>query len=629
MADTSVFSRLRRLFSTDVIIRNVGGDQLTVADTNQIQMSGELENNSLVARYNRIYTTSPTSLYGYQSSFNYQTLRTQLYSEYDAMDTDAIIASALDILSEESTLKNDMGEVLHIRSNDENIQKILYNLFYDVLNIEFNLSWWIRNMCKYGDFFLKLEASEKYGVYNVIPFAAFNIERQEHYDPENPTAVRFRYDPDGLAAATYGYFKTPNQHDAKSIYFDNYEVAHFRLLTDVNFLPYGRSYIEPARKLFKQYTLMEDAMLVHRIVRAPEKRIFYMNVGGIPPNEVEGFMQKAISKMKRTPYIDQQTGEYNLKYNMQNLMEDFYIPMRGNDTSTKIETLGGLQYDGITDVNYLRDKLFAALRIPKAFLGYDEKLQGKATLAAEDIRFGRTVEKIQRIMVSELYKIAFVHLYIQGYRDEELTNFELSLTTPSIIYDQERVALLKEKMDLAAQMMDSQLISSDWIYDNIFHLSQDQYEEMRDLIREDAKRKFRLSQIENEGNDPLESGETYGSPHDIATAYGKGRVYTRPGNVPDGYNEDEPEMGRPQEKASFINGTEDPLGMDRLGRQANKVDDQEGYGRDKTAPYAMETTKRQFSKHTRVLEEIPAKKKMIFESEKRAGGLLDESQIRE
>ncbi len=628
MADTSIFSRLRRLFSTDVIIRNVGGNQLSVADTNQIQMSGELENNSLMARYNRIYTTSPTSLYGYQSSFNYQTLRTQLYSEYDAMDTDAIIASALDILSEESTLKNDMGEVLHIRSNDENIQKILYNLFYDVLNVEFNLSWWIRNMCKYGDFFLKLEASEKYGVYNVIPFAAFNIERQEHYDPENPTAVRFRYDPDGLAADTYGYFKTPNQHDAKSIYFDNYEVAHFRLLTDVNFLPYGRSYIEPARKLFKQYTLMEDAMLIHRIVRAPEKRVFYMNVGGIPPAEVENFMQKAISKMKRTPYIDQQTGEYNLKYNMQNLMEDFYIPMRGNDTSTKIETLGGLQYDGITDVNYLRDKLFAALRIPKAFLGYDEKLQGKATLAAEDIRFGRTVEKLQRIIVSELYKIAFVHLYIQGYRDESLTNFELSLTTPSIIYDQERVMLLKEKMDLAQSMMDSQLISTDWIYDNIFHLSADQYEEMRELVLQDAKRKFRMSQIENEGNDPLESGETYGTPHDIATSYGKGRVYDRPGSVPAGYNEDEPQMGRPEEKASNINTTNDPLGLDRLGRKGMKTDDQQGYGRDNTSPFALENTKKEFVKHKKILDSL-APKKMIFESERKANGLLDESQIRE
>jgi len=632
MADTGVFSRLRRLFSTDVIIRNVGGDQLKVADTNQIQMSGELETNSLVDRYNRIYTTSPTSLYGYQSNFNYQTLRTQLYSEYDAMDTDAIIASTLDILAEESTLKNDMGEVLQIRSADENIQKILYNLFYDVLNVEFNLSWWIRNMCKYGDFFLKLEASEKFGVYNVIPFSAFNIERQEGYDEKNPSAVRFRYDPDGLAADTYGYFRTPNQESGKDIFFDNYEIAHFRLLTDVNFLPYGRSYLEPARKLFKQYTLMEDAMLVHRIVRAPEKRIFYMNVGGIPPNEIENFMQKAISKMKRTPYIDQQSGEYNLKYNMQNLMEDFYIPMRGNDTTTKIDTLGGLQYDGITDVEYLRDKLFAALRVPKAFLGYDENLQGKATLAAEDIRFGRTIEKVQRIMVSELYKIAFVHLYIQGYRDESLTNFELSLTTPSIIYDQERIALLKEKVDLAVQIKDSGLLPTDWIYDNIFHLSQDQYDEYRDLVREDKKRLFRLSQIENEGNDPLETGETYGTPHDIATAYGKGRVYDRPGDVPAGYNEDEPEMGRPREKASMVNTQNDPLGKDRLGKDATKNDDQAGYGRPKRADargYSLEEAEKMALKHQEALKNIPVKKKLVFESDKKADNLLDPKQIRE
>jgi hypothetical protein len=628
MADTSILSRLRRLFSTDVIIRNVGGDQLKVADTNQIQMSGELENNSLFSRYNRIYTTSPTSLYGYQSSFNYQTLRTQLYSEYDAMDTDAIIASALDILSEESTLKNDMGEVLHIRSTDENIQKILYNLFYDVLNVEFNLSWWIRNMCKYGDFFLKLEISEKFGVYNVIPFSAFNIERQEGYDPENPMKVRFRYDPDGLAADTYGYFKLPNQNDSKSLYFDNYEIAHFRLLTDINFLPYGRSYIEPARKLFKQYTLMEDAMLVHRIVRAPEKRIFYMNVGGIPPAEVENSMQRAITKMKRTPYIDQQTGEYNLKYNMQNLMEDFYIPVRGNDTATKIDTLGGLQYDGITDVTYLRDKLFAALRIPKAFLGYDENVQGKATLAAEDIRFGRTVEKLQRIITSELYKIAFVHLYTQGYTEEGLTNFEISLTTPSIIYDQERVALMKEKMELVTTMVDSNLFSSDWIYDNIFHLSQDEYSEMRDLVLQDAKRKFRVSQIENEGNDPLETGKSFGTPHDIATAYGKGRVYERPGNVPDGYNRDEPVLGRPKEKASHYGTQNDPLGQDRIGKVGMKTDDQQGYGRDTSAPFAMET-KKQYFKYQNVLDSMTNKKTLIFEAQKKAENMLDESQLRE
>ena len=157
MADTSVFSRLRRLFSTDVVIRNVGGNQIKTIDTDHIQSSGQYETNALVDRFNRIYTTQPSSLYGAQFNLNYQWLRTQLYSEYDVMDQDAIIASALDILSDEATLKNDMGEVLQIRSSNEDIQKILYNLFYDVLNIEFNLWMWIRQMNKYGYFFLKLE----------------------------------------------------------------------------------------------------------------------------------------------------------------------------------------------------------------------------------------------------------------------------------------------------------------------------------------------------------------------------------------------------------------------------------------------------------------------------------------
>jgi hypothetical protein len=529
MADKGLFSRLQRLFSTDVIIRNTGDTQLKVFDVNSIQQTGNLQTNALVDRFNRIYSNSSTSLYGQQTNFNYQFLRPSLYSDYDAMDTDAIIASALDIIADESTLKNDMGEVLSIRSSDENIQKILYNLFYDVLNVEFNLWPWVRNMCKYGDFFLKLEIAEKFGVYNVIPYTAFHIERLEGVDKDNPTEVKFRFDPEGVAASDYGYYNVPGGGgNANSIIFDNYEVAHFRLLTDMNFLPYGRSYIEPARKLFKQYTLMEDAMLIHRIVRAPERRIFYMNVGSIPPNEIDAFMEKTVSKMKRTPYVDQQTGEYNLKYNMQNLMEDFYIPIRGNDASTKIENVTGLQWDGIQDVEYLRDKLFAALKVPKAFMGYDENTDGKATLAAQDIRFARTIERIQRILTSELYKIALVHLYTQGYRDEQLANFELSMTTPSIIYDQERVALMKEKMELSSQMMESKLFPSDWIYDNIWHLSEDQYDEYRDLVRSDTKRKFRLSQIESEGNDPVETGRSYGTPHDLASLYGDGRTASDP-----------------------------------------------------------------------------------------------------
>jgi lysophospholipase L1-like esterase len=626
MADTSLFTRLQRLFSTDVIIRNQGGNQLKVLDVDSIQRSGDVATNSLMDRYNRIYSPAASSLYGQQVNINYQYLRTFIYSDYDVMDNDAIIASALDIIAEEATLRNEMGEVLQIRSNDEDIQQVLYNLFYDVLNVEFNLWSWIRQMCKYGDFFLKLEIAEKFGVYNVIPITAYHIERQENYDKERPNAVRFLYSPEGVYGGSSGYYPVPdvatNLKDQNKVMFDNYEMAHFRLMTDVNYLPYGRAYIEPARRLYKQYALMEDAMLIHRISRSPDRRIFYINVGSIPPNEVESFMQKTITSMKRTPLMDEKTGQYNQKYNMQNLMEDFYIPIRGNDQSTKIENLAGLQYTAIEDVTYLRDKLFAALRVPKAFMGYDENIQGKATLAAEDIRFARTIDRIQRIVLSELYKIALVHLYTQGYTSENLTNFELNLTTPSIIYDQERVALMKEKMDLAAQMMETKLISSDWIYENIFHFSQDQYEEMRDLIAQDQKRSFRLTQIVEEGNDPLETGKSYGTPHDLASLYGRGRYQDN--SVPDGYDEKSP-LGRPKEKVSNINTQDNAFGKDRLGRDAMKNDDQEGYGRPvkDVSPLALEIK----AKNKTLIESL--QKVNIFNKKSGGESLLDESNLKE
>jgi hypothetical protein len=630
MADKSLFTRLQRLFSTDVIIRNQGGNQLKVMDVDSIQRSGDVATNSLVDRYNRLYSPSTTSLLGSQLNVNWQYLRTMVYSDYDNMDYDAIVASALDIIADESTLKNDMGEVLQIRSSNEDVQQILYNLFYDVLNIEFNLWSWIRQMCKYGDFFLKLEIAEKYGVYNVIPYTAFHIERQENYDPEHPNAVRFKYSPEGIYAGGSGYYGTPNLgtfDNSPGIHFENYEIAHFRLLTDVNYLPYGRSYLEPARRIFKQYVLMEDAMLIHRISRSPDRRIFYINVGSIPPNEVENFMQKTISTMKRTPLMDSNTGEYNLKYNMQNMLEDFYIPIRGNDTTTKIDTTPGLQYDGIQDVTYLRDKLFAALKVPKAFMGYEKDLTGKATLAAEDIRFARTIDRIQRITLSELYKIALVHLYSQGYTGEELTNFELDLTTPSIIYDQEKIALLTQKVELAKSIMEAKLLPTDWIYDNIFHFSQDQYDEFRDLLAEDQKRSFRFNQLFEEGNDPKETGKSYGTPHDLASLYGRGRY--EGASIPDGYDEKVP-LGRPEEKVTDRNTQDDNFGKDRLGAKGMKKDDNESDSikvqYKGSSPLALEA-KQVYLKNRTLIESLG--KTISVERGSIGESLLDESNLKE
>ena len=639
MANKNVFSRLKRLFSTDVIIRNVGGNQVKVIDSGKIQSTGEIATNSLVDRYNRIYSTNASSLYGAQFNQNYQYLRPQLYSEYDLMDQDAIIASALDILADESTLKNDMGEVIQIRSANEDVQKILYNLFYDVLNIEFNLWMWIRQMCKYGDFFLKLEIAEKYGVYNVIPYTAYHIERQEAYDPKNPSSIRYKYAPDGMDNLSSGMYPVPgagggNLENENGIFFDNYEMAHFRLISDVNYLPYGRAYIEPARKLYKQYVLMEDAMLIHRIARAPEKRIFYMNVGSIPPNEIETFMQKTISQLKRTPFQDNKTGEYNLKYNQMNMMEDFYIPIRGNDATTKIETTPGLQYDGIQDVEYLRGKLFAALKIPKAFLGYEEGIEGKATLAQQDIRFARTIERIQRIILSELNKIALVHLYTQGYTDETLTNFTLNMASPSIILEQEKIELLKAKTELSAQLLEQGLVPSDWIYDNVYHFSEDQYDEYRDLSREDAKRKFRIDQIQAEGNDPVETGKSYGTPHDLASLYGSGRMYTDPGAVPkpEEYAADDPKLGRPKETNVKRNTQDDNFGKDRLGVKRMKDTDKNDSNSIKPkfngGPLALEGAHTVYLQNKQIFEALD-KKKLVFNEDKDDTSLLDESQLKE
>ena len=637
MADTSLFKRLGRLFSSDVVIRNIGGDQLKVADVNQIQTTGRYQTNSLIDRFSRLYIYNNKNIFN--PNLNYQTLRIQLYSDYEAIDKDSLIAATLDILADEAILKNEMGEVLSIKSSDENIQKVLYNLFYDVLNIEFNLWSWTRNMCKYGDFFLKLEIAEEFGVYNVLPYTVYHMTRQEGLDPENPARVTFQLDPDGLASSQDPNYRPKS--NKKVIEFDNYEVAHFRLISDTNYLPYGRSFIEPARKIYKQLTLMEDAMLIHRIMRAPEKRTFYINVGQIPPNEVEQFMQKTINTMKKTPYVDPQTGDYNLRFNMMNMMEDYYIPMRGGDTQTKIDTTKGLDYDGTNDIEYLRDKMFAALKVPKAYFGYEGDLNGKATLAAEDIRFARTVERLQRILESELTKIALVHLYTQGFKGESLTNFEISLTNPSIIFEQEKVALLKEKVDLASQMLDTKLFPTDYIYDNIFKLSEDQYMEMRDLVAEDKKRLFRITQIENEGNDPARSGKSYGTPHDLASLYGrrqgdqKGMPF---GRVPAGFEDDTPgigeigpEGGRPKIHASHYGtnsglGGRDPLGKDGM-KGGFESDNENVNEEDTTAKVDNTLAKTLFYQNKDIFNN---KKQIIFEKkEEEEDNLLDESQIKD
>lgn len=533
--NSSFFQKLTKLFSSQAIVTIDDKGKRKIIDVDDRQQGST----NLVNLRDR-YTKLQRSFYGDQmsaQSMAYHQVRRELFRDYDAMDNDPIISSALDIYADESTLKNEFGEVLQVKTNNERVKELLENLFYDILNIEFNLWPWTRNMVKYGDFFLSVEIKPNAGIINVQPLPVYETERLENTDPTNPNYVKF---------------KVNNDPNGKGDY-ENFEVVHFRLLSDTNFLPYGKAMIENGRRIWKQVSLMEDAMLIHRIMRAPDKRVFKIDIGNIPPQEVDNYMQKIINKMKKTPFVDKRTGDYNLKYNMQNLTEDFFLPVRGGDSGTSIDSLGGLEYSSIEDIDYLKNKLFAALKIPKAYLGYDENVNGKATLAAEDVRFARTIERIQRTLVSELTKIAVIHLASQGIEDRDLVDFELALVNPSTIYEQEKVNLWSEKVRLVSDMQALKMISKDWAYQHIFNMSNDEINDQKIKVINDLKDTFRYNSIENDGNDPAQDSQ----PEDVEESLKKLKT------------ELENTGGRPREGNTY-GKDKHPYGRDPLGAKENQ-----------------------------------------------------------
>lgn len=563
---------LKRLISRNIVITKTKSGKLKTIDFNKAQSQGSPTQyqNRPKWKLSRGYSTTT----GYGSGFTneeIEALRKQMYQDYDIMDTDAIVSSVIDIFSDESSTYSEQGELLVIKTNDEKIKKILHNLFYDVLNIDFNLWPWIRTACKYGDNFLYLQVAEGVGVVNVMPIHPILMIREEGINGD-PQSIRFRYE------GEYGQGWSPNH------YFEETEIAHFRLLTDVNFLPYGRSILEGGRQEFKRMRLMEDAMLLNRIMRAPERRLFKIDIGNIAPEEVDGYIEEISNTMKKTPYIDPITGDLNLRYNILNAMEDFFLPVRGSDSGTSIETLPGLQNDKmLEDVEYFKNKMIAAFKVPKDYIGYSGEdnggTGGKSNLAAIDIRFARTIERVQKIFVSEFYKIALIHLISQGFESEDLLNFELTLTNPSLVFERQKTDVLTARVDLAKSAREENpLLSDTYIYKNLWGFSDEELEALKLQKVEDAKFQFRLKQIVEEGNDPEVTGKSFGTPHDIATMqvaskftpgqYGETNksLYTR--------DEREDNQGKPEEhKSSFETRRDQDFGDDPNGRKdMNKME---------------------------------------------------------
>ena len=424
----------------------------------------------------------------YQQSLVGGVERLERVKDYEEMDHYPEITRALDIYADDSMTYAEDGKILQIVSDDDKIVHELEELLYQRLDLDFHLWTWIRNMCKYGDMFNLLDIVDKEGVLGAIAMPVGEIEREEGYN-NDPNSLRFKWTAQGNTV------------------FENYQVSHLRILGDDRFLPYGRSVLDSSRKVWKQLLMAEDAMLIYRISRAPELRVFYVDVGNIPPRDVDSYMQNARDKLKRIAVTQESNGNLDMRYNPESILEDFFIPVRG-DRGSRIETLpGGENAAAIEDIEYLQNKLFISLGVPKSYLTAEEDLSGKSTLAQEDIKFARTIQRIQKIVVSELAKISLVHLYLRGYDESSIYNFDLRLTNPSTVTEMMHLELMGNRFDTASNMADSPLLSLDYIQREVLKLSASEIVDINLQIEKEAHEAYIIEQLKmGEQPDPMAGG---------------------------------------------------------------------------------------------------------------------------
>ena len=412
----------------------------------------------------------------YQQSLVGGVERMERVKDYEEMDHYPEITRALDIYADDSMTYAEDGKILQIVSDDDKLVHELEELLYQRLDLDFHLWTWIRNMCKYGDMFNLLDIVDKEGVLGAIAMPVGEIEREEGYN-NDPNSLRFKWTVQGNTV------------------FENYQVSHMRILGDDRFLPYGRSILDSSRKVWKQLLMAEDAMLIYRISRAPERRVFYVDVGNIPPRDVDSYMQNARDKLKRIPVTAEATGNVDYRYNPESILEDFFIPVRG-DRGSRIETLpGGENAAAIEDIEYLQNKLFISLGVPKSYLTAEEDLSGKSTLAQEDIKFARTIQRIQKIVISELAKISLVHLYLRGYDESSIYNFDLRLTNPSTVTEMMHLELMGNRFSAANDMADSPLLSKIYIQKEVLKLSDSEIATIKLESEQEAQQEHFMEQL--------------------------------------------------------------------------------------------------------------------------------------
>jgi hypothetical protein len=418
----------------------------------------------------------------YSQAIYYEPSRLSATYDYESMEYTPEISAALDIYAEESTTVNEDGFMLQIYSESKRIKAVLADLFNNTLDINTNLPMWTRNTCKYGDNFVYLKLDPEKGIVGCQQLPNIEIERHEIGMMDKTPVVPGKTD--AKRQLTFEW-------KAKQMVFQTWEVSHFRLLGDDRKLPYGTSMLEKARRTWKQLLLSEDAMMIYRTSRAPERRVFKVFVGNMNDEDVEAYVNRVADKFKRQQVVDSKTGNVDMRFNQMAVDQDYFIPVRDPATPSPIETLpGATNLSEIADIEYIQKKLLTALRVPKAFLGFEEVVGDGKNLSLQDIRFARTINRIQKCMIQELNKIAIIHLFLLGFEDE-IDNFTIGLSNPSTQSDLLKIDVWKEKVLLYKDLvMDPgngiSATSATWAKKHIFNFSDDEIR--TDLLQQRLER---------------------------------------------------------------------------------------------------------------------------------------------
>ena len=495
------------------------------------------------------------SKYGYQSSYHsYGSVnkynRLHLFYEYDLMERDPIISRALTLISEDTCLPDEYDNIIQINTDKEEIKISLEHLFYQVLKIDFSLSTWVRMMLKYGDCFIYLNIKDKIGVTDGLALNPVDVERIE--DDEDDEYML--------------YFKANNIVKGK---IPEERMAHFRHGKDSNMYPYGTSYLEPVRRHWKQLSLLEDFMMVYYMLRSVNQRVFKVDVGNLSPKDVPSYINTFRSMLYKQPLVDEQTGEYDLHYDPLNILEDVVLPIRPGYDNTQFDEIPASTETNIVEgIDYFRQKMMAGLGIPNFLLNYEEQINSRATASSEDIRLAKLVESVQKIVISELEKIAVIHLLLQGYTKKDIYSFSIGLTPPSNLHEMEKLELFGSRLNEAQNAKQSELFSDEWIYKNIFNLTDDEIEDIRDQIyQENRKRVVDESVIEKLGD--IEVSEQEEPEPDIEPT----TVDTDDDDSPDDTDTEEDDTSKETDSGEGSQGglTEPPQGPDEIQRTTPSV----------------------------------------------------------